>query len=796
MPSKVKALSLAVLLGFSGSVLAGLGNVQVHSRLGEPFYAVIPLTGQTAKDAVSPELPTQEEMSKFSIQGSSVAGKLDFRIVRKNKNAYVQVRSSNPINEPILTFGVKVSSNSGTASRQYTAMLDPRGYETQKSGAVGPAGNKNTGKNASTSPNTQTTKARSTGRTVYVEEGDTLSSIAARFKPARMSLANTRRAILLANPKAFVNGNPTRIKKGATIRVPSEAKMRSLIASSNKKIARPTVKQPSVKGTTTGNTSAVTAPTTSVDNRQVEELRSQLTQEQTRIAKLEKELQDAKNKLNTKPEPKSEIKPEPKVEVKPEIKPEPKLEEQIKTPEEPDQPTIISNVEIPEVISTPVETAISEVVVEEPKPRPKPRPRPPMPVEPEPEPSFLDGLLENPLIPIGGLLVLLGGAAGVVFARKRRKNKALESDYEEYGEDTFFNMNEMDDTGPNTPPAGGSPLMKEQKANAPVNKQIQANANQNTEKAPAKAQATSNEDSKAASTFMSDFTRMSAAIDSVEIDPLSEAEVYIAYGRTDEAEEILKDALSKDPAQHEVRKKLLEIYASRQEIAPFTSMAKELYDAFDGRGALWQEVSAMGRQLDPNNPLYAEKSAPAAPQASAPVVEEPVSDNGLDMDFGSLDEIETPTHQDEEPNNEMAFSSNEMAFSTEDFESKPVSQEVKKSDDDAQEFSFNLDTDDHGLEFDLDAVLNDAKDSGTLDESVSEIESFDFNELDNSENRFSLDDNDFEDDPAAAKLELAKVYLDMGDADGAREALTELLEETENPALRAEAQDMLGKITS
>lgn len=816
MPSKVKAISLAVLLGFSGSVLAGLGNVQVHSRLGEPFYAVIPLTGQTAKDAVSPELSSQADSSKFSIQGSAAAGKLDFKIVRKNKNAYVQIKSLAPINEPLLTFGVKVSTNSGTVSRQYTAMLDPRGYEVSKAGTGNKAtSTKGTVKDTSKAVST-TSKSRTTGRNVYVEEGDTLSSIAARFKPARMSLANTRRAIFLANPNAFIGGNPTKLKKGVTLRIPTEAKMRSLISASARKTTRP-IKQAQVKGST--GSSNVTAPTTPVNDAQVAELRAQLSQAQTRIAKLEKELQDAKNTPKAKSdttsdenkpavEPKADAKTKPvadgKLDVKPDAKPD---EMHAKGPEVPVD--VASKVEIPEVIeaSEPIVSdvvdvtsseEVSPVVVEEP---PKPKPRPPMPEpEPIPEPSLLDSLLENPLLPIGGLAVVLGGA-GAYILRKRRKNKALETESEEYDDETFFNMNEMEDIPSSVPPAvSAKAVEKSANANVSANKQAVANVNQVANNVKASVGAA--EDSKVASTFMSDFTRMSAAIDSVEIDPLSEAEVYIAYGRTDEAEEILKDALSKDPAQHEVRKKLLEIYASRQEIAPFAAMAKELYDAFDGRGALWQEVSAMGRQLDPNNSLYAEKGAPAAPQASESTNTSEV-DEDLDMDFGSFEE---PEKHEESSNSDIAFSNDssmdfttDLNFST-SLDAAPEATEIeeihKETQSNDHELSFDLDSNEHGLEFDLDAVLNDAKDSGTLDDSVSDVESFDFNELDSGNNNFSLDDSHFEDDPAAAKLELARVYLDMGDADGAKEALTELLEETENPALRAEAREMLDKITS
>src|SRR4029434_2542457 len=66
-----------------------------------------------------------------------------------------------------------------------------------------------------------------------------------------------------------------------------------------------------------------------------------------------------------------------------------------------------------------------------------------------------------------------------------------------------------------------------------------------------------------------------AAID--EVDPLTEAEVYIAYGRDAQAEEILKEALAKNPKREDAQLKLLEIYAARKDKESFNRLANDMH---------------------------------------------------------------------------------------------------------------------------------------------------------------------------------------------------------------------------
>ena len=57
-----------------------------------------------------------------------------------------------------------------------------------------------------------------------------------------------------------------------------------------------------------------------------------------------------------------------------------------------------------------------------------------------------------------------------------------------------------------------------------------------------------------------------AGMEAEEVDPIAEADVYMAYGRDAQAEEILKESLQKDSNRVPVHAKLLEIYAKRQSL--------------------------------------------------------------------------------------------------------------------------------------------------------------------------------------------------------------------------------------
>jgi len=115
-----------------------------------------------------------------------------------------------------------------------------------------------------------------------------------------------------------------------------------------------------------------------------------------------------------------------------------------------------------------------------------------------------------------------------------------------------------------------------------------------------------------------------------EIDPLDEAEVYIAHGRDQQAEAILKEAIARNPNRADFQLKLLEVYAARKDRSSFDAAAERFNKLTGGQGADWLRVAAMGYALNPGNPAY------GAGKDTGEAVESSRAGNAdLDLDLGA-----------------------------------------------------------------------------------------------------------------------------------------------------------------
>jgi pilus assembly protein FimV len=89
------------------------------------------------------------------------------------------------------------------------------------------------------------------------------------------------------------------------------------------------------------------------------------------------------------------------------------------------------------------------------------------------------------------------------------------------------------------------------------------------------------------SVFMSNFSEANAPIESAEVDPIAEADVYMQYGRDAHAEDILLDALKQNPTRHPVRLKLMELYASKGNQLSLNTQLETLSSLTQETGAEW-----------------------------------------------------------------------------------------------------------------------------------------------------------------------------------------------------------------
>ncbi|MFJ1260039.1 FimV/HubP family polar landmark protein, partial [Cupriavidus sp. CuC1] len=195
--------------------------------------------------------------------------------------------------------------------------------------------------------------------------------------------------------------------------------------------------------------------------------------------------------------------------------------------------------------------------------------RPPLVTQPTPvaQPSFIEDLLANPmLLPGGGLLIaLLGG-----YAIYRRRQQQKTSDGAAFGDSVLSQES--------TVMAGGNSLFG--------------------------AAGGQSVDTSQHSVFGADFRIGNNVAEANEVDPIAEADVYIAYGRDVQAEEILREALQQNPERQAIRLKLMEIYNTRQDVEGFRVIAEEMFAQTGGHGAEWAQATEMGRSLDPSNALY------------------------------------------------------------------------------------------------------------------------------------------------------------------------------------------------
>ena len=134
------------------------------------------------------------------------------------------------------------------------------------------------------------------------------------------------------------------------------------------------------------------------------------------------------------------------------------------------------------------------------------------------------------------------------------------------------------------------------------------------------------------SVFNSSFAPSASQLDTNEVDPVAEADVYIAYGRDAQAEEILKEALRTHPERYPVRLKLLEIYAARKDQRAFETQAGELYSMTRGQGEEWAQAAALGLSIDPLNPLYAQQRRGRPRRAPSDAARRPAGPLSMDLD--------------------------------------------------------------------------------------------------------------------------------------------------------------------
>ncbi|HEY2187750.1 MAG TPA: FimV/HubP family polar landmark protein, partial [Caldimonas sp.] len=280
-----------------------------------------------------------------------------------------------------------------------------------------------------------------------------------------------------------------------------------------------------------------------------------------------------------------------------------------------------------------------------------------------------------------------------------------------------------------------------------------------------------------------------------DVDPVAEADVYLAYGRDLQAEEILKEAMRSNPERLAIRTKLLEVYAKRRDIKGFELLATQLFALTRGEGDDWAKAQELGTQIDPDNAMYRTGGTPGQTMEGGSVAEPlgastlPQSVMPVPSQFGST--IGNTAARD------SAFDNIDLDLDNPDIgtPSRPAALDATEAiPPRPAEPAFHNTTQkmplvaneagaaaparrDEPLPFDLSGISLDLDHSETADERNTTPAGF--------------DDNG---DPLSRKLELAEEFQRIGDKDGARDLLREVLA-TASGATKTKAQGMLDRIT-
>jgi pilus assembly protein FimV len=847
----VKTLLSISLLAPAAALALGLGDVQLHSALNQRLDADIKLLSVNPEEAdtVKVSLASYEDFAKVGLERPATLMFLRFNVEQAPSGDYsIKLTSKEVIREPFLDFLIEVKWRSGRVLREYTLLLDPPVSHREAAPAItapsataatapapAPAEDEFVPPPSSipvapgvTAPPAVTARAPApqaatvpaqpsmpAGGIVYgpVKSDDTLWRIAQKLRPSSdISVQQMMLALLKANPYAFFDNNINRLKKGFVLRIDDPAMISAMNkAEAAREVSRQTrawqdyraavaekAKKRAPVATTEAPAGAVatakkepklelvapdgkaeqpgkaTEGAESVQKDLMLALESSAAQRkeneelQKRVQGLEEQLQDMQRLLTLKDSDlaalQKQLREQGQAVSLPSEKAEPAEKPLVVKPEQ----QAAGEEAMPAVTGEkPAEAMPEPKAAEEKKPEPvtKPAPKKPMVKKPAPqppvveEPSIVDILMDNLSYLLLGLVGLLVLVILGIWLKRRRGGGFQESIL-----------------------SGGTSSMLEAKEG----------------------------EMGAETSFLSDLAVSGmggGAIhsDEGEVDPLTEADVFMAYGRNQQAEEVLKKALEKNPERQDLTAKLLEVYYNLKDSAQFVALAEGAEEALKGDEELWGKVAAMGHELSPDNGLFALAEGGEAPAVAAPVEKpEPVSEDVLDIGL-DLDEL-TAEMENEGAAEEFGF---DLGLDFGDLEEEEKAAAEAEQPAEAEEpIGFDLDlgateevaeapAEESAMDFDLDLGAEaaeeaaPAEEAGELDLDLGALEAAEEEAPAEEAGELDLDLGALEAEEEQPSEEIA---LDLGGEAGGEEELSMDFDlgavEEESPAAAEEELDM------
>ncbi len=856
LKSFIKALAIVAGLAMPGLALAvGMGGINLTSALGEPLKLEVELdtASKAETNNLSVRLASPEMFKSAGLDYPYSLPKLKFKIETNpsSDRPYLIITSLQPINEPFVSLLVELSWPSGKLLREYTFLLDPPGYAADQpkaaevkpvepiaeleseissvpeAGAVPETGSvpgvdsgleMSAGEDAASgvmaaesdslateekiasetptdSAGAEADKAQGniSSGDITVKRGDTLHRIASLAKSSDVSVERMLVALYRVNAEKFNGKNMNRLQAGKILRMPDQSEVDQLTQAQAVKeiriqvadwhayrqrlaVASVAVTEQTPTQEASGKISASVTDQTPPAKESAKEVvrlsKGEAPGDHTAGGGKAKDTADdaqtqeeeaiAKGKTVAENKDRAAL-------LEKNVKAMQRLLELKNQAAVPETKTDAGKLEVLPQATPAAATDAAEQA--------KPVAQAAMPSV---QPSLLDEFLGEPLYRVATVVLLGLVALGVVLRQRaqRRKRRMFESD-------------EGNTTGRITAPIVPSPetgdftttLVNVPAAN-PGSGAVASNSNAQVE----------------------------------EVDPISEADLFLNFGRDEQAEEILKDALIKNPAYHQVHLKLLSIYLNRRDVTAFSAIAQQLKDSGDAKS--WEQASIMGLKLEPNNPMYggSGKSAEVAQSVASLVVSKPevMFDVGaaaaqspiMDFDLGLA------TTKVAAVSKEQNFDSTLVLNAPMDFDvtgSRPVAAvqgavSAETSSKELDDLIFDVTAGiapapsateavpkaaapaeaDMGLTFTLDIPAANKIEAAPVQVAAKPMLDFDMAEISlnlaqpakpSSPFPSAADGKDEHWHDVATKLDLANAYKEMGDVAGAREILDEVVQE-------------------
>ena len=842
-------MAMAMLGAFASTqvVALGLGEIELNSALNQPFNAEVELLSATEAelDELKVGIGSAAAFSKAGIERPMFLNKLKFDVTRKaDGTAVVRVTSRDVVREPFLDFLLELSWSKGRLLREYTVLVDPPvTMPAPAPVAQAPA--------QTTAPAAAPSVTRSAPRQpVYdvapgeygpTKRNDTLWNIARQVRPdADVSIEQTMLGLQRANPEAFINNNINNLKAGYVLRVPSREQLTSISrgeaareargqyaswrAARSSSVATAPAENMPTSGVAPASADLVSAPESSLQlvspeeagaggagesaladmqrdlimaNEALEEQRRQGEEMSGRLSMLEEQIVNMQRLIQLKDSELARLQAQSSVEglesagvaegeqpaemeaaaeslageaevpaeavdaVATDVAVEAEAIEEAETSLAADtgqadeisaivsEPGVEGETLAADGAETAVieEVAIDETAVVAPEFETSPVVEPPV-AEPEPpvtatSPGLIQRLLDNPLwLGAGGVVLAL-----LAFFGLRRKG-GVETEFQE----SILQAVQEDSTIGDSEIVGSESSAKQSKS--------------------------------AESSLLSEFavSDMGSLKGDGEADPLAEADVYLAYGRFQQAEDLIKDALDKDSEREDLNLKLLEVFLAGKNQSAFDGHAQTMLAKLENTSSpAWGKIAEMGRELSPDNPLYQTEEAP---QASDSIDDIDVLSEDLDFNMDAGEPLAT------ESGDISAEATDEEGL---DFDIDLSFEQAKEDEPDSVEFT-PPDVVDEATEVnvDMDSVEPDVLDQDSpLD---IDLEDFDMEVSDSVDEEEVQGDGELADmDEVSTKLDLARAYVDMGDPDGAKSILDEVMEEGSEEQ-KEEARGILGQM--